>query len=136
MNNIVIVINDGNIVEVLTDKSNLPVTVIDNDIEGLDEEQISIVDGEECYVWKGIKETKVNPEKVEKVFEESSRTLLESTEEKMRDYTIELYLQKYLDLQGVELTEQQKEEAKNGIKYWFQNTIDDALSDSVQSVIK
>ncbi|MGF7535216.1 hypothetical protein AAGG74_16300 [Bacillus mexicanus] len=136
MNNIVIVINDGSIEEVLTDKNKLPVTVIDKDIEGLDEEQISLVDEEECYVWNGIKETEVKPDKVEKIFEESSRTLLENNEEKMRDYTIELYLQKYLDLQGVELTEQQKEEAKNGIKYWFQNTIGDALSDSVQSVIK
>lgn len=137
MKNVVVVLNEGgNIEEVLTDKETMQVVIVDQNIEGLDDDQIVKVEGEEAYIYEGIKEAKVVPDRVNKIFEDSSRKLAEIDPDKLMVEMIKIKLENYLDLQGVNLSEEQKEEAMNGIKFSLQITLEEALSDSVQSVIK
>lgn len=41
----------------------------------------------------------------------------------------------YTKLQGIELTEDQRQGVLNGVKFWYNYVVDDAVSDAINGVI-
>lgn len=69
---IAIVVEGGIVQEVITDEEIMDVVVIDRDTDGLDESEIKKVDGWKTYVYNGLRRTKHEPERLEKIYQEAT----------------------------------------------------------------
>ena len=72
--NVVVVIEGGNIVEVIADHD-VKVTIVDYDTEGAHLDDLSYVEGKDAYVYKGITEAEVNPLRVMEMRDEAGVSL-------------------------------------------------------------
>ena len=68
----VIIIEDGIIQEILSEEKTC-VVVVDRDIDGLDETDISVVEAKDSYIYCGITESTVDPERVKQIYQEAGR---------------------------------------------------------------
>lgn len=64
---IVVVVESGVVQEVLSNEES-EVVVLDLDVEGA--EEVKKIQGNEVYVYKGLRNTHVDPERVEKIYQE------------------------------------------------------------------
>lgn len=135
--NIVVVIDGGIIQEVLGDFENVKtnVVIVDRDVQDTNEEEIRTIEGEESYVYAGITEVNQVPQRVNKVFDEAQRQPIKTKNTDFKTEMINETLETYLRDQSVKLSDEQKKRAFDGVQFWLQNALDEAISDSVQSVL-
>ncbi len=69
---LVVFVEGGLVTQVLSNES-IEVVVVDNDSEGLDDDEVSIVMGEETFVDTSIKFAEVNADVVQQVFRDVDR---------------------------------------------------------------
>ena len=73
MGKLVVFVSDGLITNVVSDEDH-EVVVIDNNIDGLDEDMITMIQGDEVYVYDGLTDCQVDQEFVDYVFKETERS--------------------------------------------------------------
>jgi hypothetical protein len=68
-----VVFIDGGLVSQVLSSEPIDVVIVDNDLENLADDEISIVMGEEAYICTCIKTSEVNTEVVQQVFRDVDR---------------------------------------------------------------
>ena len=68
-----VVFIDGGLVSQVLSSEPIEVVIVDNDLENLDDDEITIVMGEEAYIYTCIKTSEVNADVVQNVFRDVDR---------------------------------------------------------------
>jgi hypothetical protein len=68
-----VVFIEGGLVSQVLSSEHIEVVIVDNDLEGLDNDEISIVLGDEVYIYPCLKASEVNAVAVQKVFSNVDR---------------------------------------------------------------
>jgi len=131
----VIFIEGGIIQEIISEIKN-EIVVIDRDVEGLDKTDIRIIEGDESYIYRGLTESKVDPERVKRIYEEADKEVSEENNKQASSYIaqpLELYLRRC----GIELSPEKLntlyKDFDEWLEYWLYMDMYEAVDNHRQS---
>jgi|HigsolmetaAR206D_1030411.scaffolds.fasta_scaffold00003_30 hypothetical protein len=131
----VIFIEGGIIQEIISEIKN-EIVVIDRDVEGLDKTDIRIIEGDESYIYRGLTESKVDPERVKRIYEEADKEVSEENNKQASSYIaqpLELYLRRC----GIELSLEKLntlyKDFDEWLEYWLYMDMYEAVDNHRQS---